>query len=328
MFYIETGSCSPAVNLAYEEYFLKVKPLEEDICMLWRNEPAVIVGKFQNTLEEIDLLFAETNHIDVIRRISGGGAVYHDLGNLCFSFILNGIAPYTLNRPALARPLVNALRQFGLPVDMTQRNDLVVDGKKFSGNAMALHKNRLLYHGTLLFDTDLERLTRVLRSAPAAVESKAVKSVRTNVTNLKPYIRPEIDILQFKQALKEYLLAGNASKPYDPTAEDCSAIQDLVENKYQTWEWTFGNNPSSKITLSGELPIGYLIITIELEKGRIQHCRLQKEKQAIGSEAIEQRLINVRYRYEDIRTALEGLEPTDLPGHITPDELARMLFEI
>lgn len=162
--YIETGSCAPAVNFAYEEYFLKGKDLEEDLLMLWRSEPTIVVGRFQNTLEEVNAGFAEAHHIQVIRRISGGGAVYHDLGNVCFSFILHDTQPNVIDKSKYTRPVVDALAQLGVHAELTHRNDLAVGGKKFSGNAMALRKNRLLFHGTLLFDTDLEMLERALRA--------------------------------------------------------------------------------------------------------------------------------------------------------------------
>src|SRR5689334_17134180 len=146
MKYIETGSNSPAVNLSYEEYFLKGKDLEEDVLMLWQNEPTIVVGRFQNTLEEINSTFAEAHNIQIIRRISGGGAVYHDLGNLCFSFILHDVQPEVIDKSKYLQPLVSALNKLGIQAEVTKRNDLIIAGSKFSGNAMAFSRNRLLFH--------------------------------------------------------------------------------------------------------------------------------------------------------------------------------------
>ncbi len=277
--------------------------------MLWRNESAIVVGRFQNTLEEINSSFAEAHQIQVIRRISGGGAVYHDLGNLCFSFILHDIKPDIIDKSKYVRPLVDALAQLGIQTEVTRRNDLTLAGKKISGNAMALHKNRLLFHGTLLFDTDLEMLDEVLKSSAVKIESKGVKSVRSRVTNLKEYFPAEMDILQFKQSMKQLLFADTSTTTYAPSQEDLVAIQELVKTKYETWKWNFGNNPNSRIERSCQFPDGVLEIQLEVEKGYIKTCRIKSDfKIPVGTGEIEERLENIRYMSTDIQSALSGLD--------------------
>ena len=275
MIYIETGSSTPAVNLAFEEYFLKSKDLGEDVCMLWRNEPVVVVGRFQNTLEEINYPLADALSIPIIRRISGGGAVYHDLGNLCFSFILHDARPEIIDKSKYARPLVQALAQLGFPVEVSKRNDFLIDGKKFSGNAMVLHKNRLLFHGTLLYDANLGTLQNVLKAPHARIELKGIKSNKSSVTNIKQYMKEELSILAFKQSLKQIIFEDQQDAYYDPTFRDLEAIGELVKHKYSTWEWNYGHNPPTKIRLSGHLPGGTIEAYLELNKGFIKTCQMQ-----------------------------------------------------
>ena len=326
MIYIETGSCSPAVNLAYEDYFLKGRDLQEDLFMLWRNEPTIVVGRFQNTLEEINSSFAEMHHIRVIRRITGGGAVYHDLGNLCFSFILHDIQPNIIDKSKYVRPLVDALAQLGVNAEVNRRNDLVVAGKKFSGNAMALHKDRLLFHGTLLFDTDLEMLVDVLKSSEVKIQSKGVKSIRSTVTNIKEYLREEMDVIQFKERLKELLSADALTTAYIPCQEDLDAIHELVRTKYETWSWNFGNDPGSKIHRSCQLLDGVLEIYLELEKGYIKTCQIISDfKTSIKLGEIEKLLTNVRYTSTDIQRALTDLDLEKKLGLISKDELVQWI---
>jgi lipoate-protein ligase A len=324
--YIETGSYSPAVNLSYEEYFLKGKDLEEDLLMLWRNEPTIVVGRFQNTLVEINASFAEAYHIQVIRRISGGGAVYHDLGNVCFSFILHDIQPKVIDKSKYIRPIVDALAQLGVHAELTQRNDLTVAGKKFSGNAMALHKNRLLFHGTLLFDTDLEMLEQALKTSEVKILSKGVQSARTKVTNLKEYLFEEMSVIQFKERLKELLSAYAFPVTYIPCKDDLEAIQELVKTKYETWSWNFGKNPSSTVHRSCLLPEGVLEIYLKLEKGSIQLCQITDDfATPIGFGEVEKSLTNVRYTYADIRNALTDLNLENKLGSIYMDDLVHWI---
>ncbi len=329
MIYIETGSSSPQVNLAFEEYFLKTRALGEDILMLWQDEPAVVVGRFQNTLEEIDPDYVQTHTIPVIRRISGGGAVYHDPGNLCFSFIFQGLPPLAIDRPKFARPLVEALAHIGLKPELTPRSDMLIDGKKFSGNAMALHKDRLLYHGTLLFDSDLDILRRVLHAPAGQVESKGVKSVHAGVTNLRPYLPVEMDLEHFKAAMKNQLLSGGPWSPYSPTADDLAAIRDLVESKYLSWDWNFGNNPHCIVSRSGHYSDGTIEIQFELEKGRFKDCHFSADLAGASQiDVVARKLNGLRFEAGDIRLALAGLEGPAYFGPFHKEEVIRCLLGV
>jgi lipoate-protein ligase A len=327
MFYIETDSFAPKVNLAYEEYFLKVRDLEEDLFMLWRNEPVVVVGRFQNTVEEIDSRFAREQHIQVVRRISGGGAVYQDLGNLCYSFILHDVQPKVFDKARYIRPLVDALTHLGVGVEVTTRNDLTVGGKKFSGNAMALHKNRLLFHGTLLFESNLDVLEAVLRSPELRIASKAVKSVRGNITNLKEHLHETMDIVQFKKRLKNLLSANISTVEYIPGREDLEAVRKLATTKYESWDWNFGNNPGSRIYRSRQLVDGLLEIELQLDKGCIQYCHLSGNSNRLPRLGeIERRLVGVRYTFSDILEALNGSKIEGTTGLISAGDFVQWMM--
>jgi lipoate-protein ligase A len=327
MLYIETGSTTPAINLAYEEYFLKGKDLQDDLFMLWRNEPVIVVGRFQNTQEQIHTSYAKARQLKVIRRISGGGAVYHDLGNLCFSFILHDIKPEIIDKSKYAKPLLDAFARLGVHAQITSRNDLTVDGRKFSGNAMALHKTRLLFHGTLLIDTDLEILEKVLQGPEGHIQSKGVKSFRSHVVNLKDFLPTGLDIIQLKQQLIQLLFFGEPYTEYVPNQEDLNAIQNLVETKYNSWEWNFGKNPDSRIQQSFRLPDGNLEIYLELANGVIRTCQLRSDfSKPIDLSELEKRLINVRYTFIDVQNVLMDTDINKNLGSIFMDEFLKAII--
>ena len=327
MIYIETGSYTPAVNLAYEEYFLKVRELENDLFMLWRNEPAVVVGHFQNIQEEVNSGFAQAHHIHIIRRISGGGAVYQDLGNLCFSFVLHDVRPKVFDKSSYVRPLVEALAQLGIHADVTARNDLRIDGKKFSGNAMALHKDRLLFHGTLLFETELDVLEDVLSGPQSGIVSKAVKSLRSSVTNLKEHLPETMDIVQFKKRLKDLLSANTSAVEYILSREDLYSIQKLAKTKYESWDWNFGNNPGSIIHRSRQLIDGVLEIDLQLDKGCIRACHTMSSSNMLPNLGdIEERLVGVRYTFADVLGALTSTGIDEMSDLISTEDLVQWIM--
>lgn len=321
MIYIETGSTKPFINLAFEEYFLRNLDLGDNIFMLWQNEPTIVVGRFQNTLEEVNQAYTNAHNIHLIRRITGGGAVYHDLGNLCFTFILHGITPDMVDVPRFAQPVINALSQFGIPAEVTGRNDLTIDGKKFSGNAMALQKKRLLFHGTLLYDTDLTVLSEALRVAPDKIESKGVKSVRSRVTNIKAYAPTNLKIEEFKEALKQSFYGEDGHREYIPTEDDLAGIHELTEKKYQSWEWNFGNNPRANVVYSRRFSGGKLEIYLNIDKGLITSCQIRGDFLGLCDvEEVEQRLTGLLYREDVLRKAMETIDMKEHFGLITLEE--------
>jgi lipoate---protein ligase len=327
MIYIETSSTSPRTNLAFEEYFFNRLDVEEEICMLWQNEPAVVVGRFQNIWGEVNLPFAEAQGIPVLRRISGGGTVYHDLGNLCFTFIVHGIVPGTLDFSPFSRRIQTALARLGITAGTNKRNDLLIEGKKICGNAMSLHKERLLFHGTLLYDSDLEILHQVLSAPSRKIESRATPSVRSQVTTIKRQANASLGILEFKQSLKAQLFGGLNIPEYEPTQEDRLAIQELADTKYGNWEWNYGHNPPTKIEMTYPHRLGSLEANLEVDQGRIKICRIRDDSlQASQIEEIERRLNGIRYTAEEVRGALESLDWGLDSRHLTREDILHTIM--
>jgi lipoate-protein ligase A len=240
---------------------------------------------------------------------------------------LHDVQPEVIDKSKYLQPLINALNKLGIQTEVTKRNDLTIAGKKFSGNAMALSRNRLLFHGTLLFDTDLKTLDEVLKSSVIVSESKGIKSVRSSVINLKECIPVEMNILQFKQSMRQILCADTPTETYIPSQQDLDAIQELVETKYEAWEWNFGRNPNSKIERSCQFPDGLLQIYIELEKGYIKNCRIKSDfKKEMSSAEIEERLENVRYIDTDVKIALSGLDINQKLGFVSNDDFVQSIL--
>jgi lipoate-protein ligase A len=307
MVYIETASTNPAVNLAFEEYYLRNKSPDDAILMLWHSQPAVVVGRFQSIFAEVNLEYAKSKSIQILRRISGGGAVYHDAGNLCFSLILDRINPGMPRAATLLRPIVQALTRLGLAVEVTQRNDLRIEGKKFSGHAMMVQKDRLLLHGTLLYNANLAALRQALDGPFDDVATKAVHSVRSSVTNLCPYIPAIRTIEQFRQALKRILLESQLPSEYKPTPGELSAIEAIAADKYRSWEWTFGTDPPARVGWKCQYQGNDLRLILELDRGHLLACHLDgPPPRTAGWEEVERRLTHVRCDEASVLAALQG----------------------
>lgn len=253
-------------NIASEEYLLKQK--DGFYFYLWINSPAVIVGVNQNAIQEVNLSYTETNGIKVVRRMTGGGAVYHDNGNLCYTVI----APYDPNvdnYKKFTAPVIEYLNELGVPAEFSGRNDITVLGKKISGNAQTVFKDRIMHHGTLLFDTDGEVLSKALNPNKLKMESKGIKSVRARVTNIKEHLKSELTIEQFKAGLEKKFLIG--CERYSFNQSDVDAINALVEEKYSRYEWNIGRSPKGKNEFTKKFPFGVFTLTFDTEKGVIKN---------------------------------------------------------
>ena len=246
MLYIKSkNSTDPHFNLAMEEYVLKYLNLAEEYLLLWQNEPAIIIGRHQNTLEEVNMDYTRENNIHVVRRLSGGGAVYHDLGNLNFTFIRRAIRSELLDLKSFTQPVIHALKKLGVNAEVSGRNDLTIEGKKFSGNAQYLYKNNILHHGTLLFDSDLSELNKALRVRADKIESKGIKSVRSRVTNIREHIKGDQDtnINEFTALLRDAVaeVQGENFAEYTLGEKDYEGIRALMQERYLTWQWNSAN---------------------------------------------------------------------------------------
>lgn len=277
MLKLKNHSSDPAFNLAFEEYFTsRAAEIGDSMIFFWRNRPSVIVGRFQNSFGEVDSARAGELGVEVYRRNTGGGAVYHDLNNLNYSFIVPAGSEDYLKDAKSGEPfgllfdiILGLLSRLGVKAEKTGRNDLLLDGRKISGAARQLTRNGLLLHGTLLFDVDLDALSRVLSVDRLKYESKGLKSVASRVCNLKSVL-PDMDIAGFQKKLESALSA----EEYNPSASDIAAIEELAEKKYRSWEWNWGKSPQSTMRKKERFPWGTIELHIKLENGIIEDARI------------------------------------------------------
>ena len=306
-FCINQSNSDPYFNLAAEEYFLK--NFQENIFMLWRSRSSVVVGKHQNALAEINHEFVRKNKIPVARRLSGGGTVFHDPGNVNFSFIRNVEKISEVNFTVFTVPVVEALKKLGVEAYSTGRNDLLVDGKKISGNAEHVHRNRVLHHGTLLFDSQLEALKGVLKVDLSKFEDKAVQSNRSEVTNIADYLKKPISVQEFTDFLFGEIRKHTAEAlVYELSDIDRTAIQKLSTEKYQTWDWIFGYSPRYRFTNKMETEDGVVYITFLVEHGHITEVSLSGAISLELTQKITDSLIGCRHESEAVRITLSQID--------------------
>lgn len=273
MRYISLEGTDPAFNHALEEYFLR---RGGEYCLLWRNAPCILLGRNQDACAEVNVPEMERRRMTVVRRMTGGGAVYNDLGNLNFGRIADapagGVLPSFAN---FARPVIAMLRAMGLDARMTGRNDITVAGGKISGNAQARVGGRVLHHGTLLFSADMEALAAVLRSRPAKFEGRAVRSVAARVANIAGLLPRPMALAEFRRRLLEGLMAqDSAAELYKPTAAEREAIRRLAARKYATWEWNWGRSPAGAFRAERRLPGGVVAARFDVKGGCLHGLRL------------------------------------------------------
>lgn len=303
MICIQNLNTDPYFNIASEEYLLK--NFAEDCFMLYRNEKSVIIGKHQNALKEINIEFARKNNIKVVRRISGGGTVFHDLGNLNFMFIISGKEGHLIDFQRFTQPVVEVLKKLDLRAGFDGRNGLVVNGMKFSGNAEHVWKKRTLHHGTLLFSSKLKELSEVLKVNMEKYQDKAVKSVSSKVTNIQELLSEKMDIHEFRELLMtDILKSTKGAVKYDFSQKDTEEIEKLKKEKYQNWEWNYGYSP--KYTFRRKIKIDPLSFEIEfrVERGIIVECKVEPENDFSGILKIQKNLLNCRHDPDEIRKRL------------------------
>lgn len=310
MFYIINQNVDPYFNIASEEYLLK--NFSDDIFMLYRNEPSVIIGKHQNAFAEVNPLFVRQHNIPVVRRLSGGGAVFHDLGNVNFSFITNGREGSLVDFKKFLTPILVALKVMGVPAEANKRNDLIIDGLKVSGNAEHVFKNRTLHHGTLLYASELSRLRGSLKVAPEQFSDRAVRSVRSQVTNIMDYMTIPLSVEDFMAAVQQSLLETYPhAAPYCFNDEDERKINQLITEKYSTWDWNFVYSPKCQIFKSGFIGATAVNCELTVEKGFITSLTIPAEANNDTRETF-QALVNVRYNPEDVAQHLASVSITDV----------------
>ena len=325
MRYLESPSRDPYFNLALEEYVFERMDKSKSYFLLWQNDNTIVVGKYQNTAEEIDQAYVDAHHIRVARRLSGGGAVYHDRGNLNFTFIVDRADAPGLNFKIFVRPVVEALARFGVHAAFTGRNDLTIDGMKFSGNAQYARRGRLLHHGCIMLDSNLTSVADALRVKEAKFDSKAVKSVRSRVTTINAHAPAPISMEDFKGALKECAMASGELEPCTLTEEDLAAIRKLRDEKYATWAWNYGFSPAYDMRREMKFPAGLVTAHLSAEGGKIKAVRFYGDFFGNGELGELERAMVGLPLDGHLTEALEALRVGDYMSGITAEELSRLL---
>ena len=326
--YLETGSKDPYYNLAFEEYVLTHRTVGEYL-LLWQNENTIVIGQNQNAEAEINRAFVEEHQITVVRRTTGGGAVYHDLGNLNYSFITDVGDAERMTMERFTKPMVAALQGLGVQAEASGRNDILAEGRKVSGTAQRLVGNRILYHGCLLFDSNPAMVAGALHADPAKFQSKSSKSVRSRIGNIRDFLKRDMDLPAFWEYLKN-ALSGGGEIEYDCLGEaELAEVQTLRDSKYATWEWNFGRSPRYNVTNKRKWDGGILEPKAEVEQGRITSLVFYGDFMALEPmEPVTEALRGCAFRREDVAAALERFELQNFFGAITEEEILDTLFHV
>lgn len=321
MRYIKNPNNDPYFNMAFDEYCLESLPIDEPVFYLWQNRPAVIIGFNQEVNTEVNLDYLRANGIELVRRVTGGGAVYHDLGNLNYT-IVGRSENLERDYPEYAGLLMKALQSLGVPATLSGRNDILVEGKKVSGFAKRVCKNRLMVHGTLMYQVDVDVLTHVLNPSPTKLQSKGVSSVRSRVANLREYLPQIADVRMFSQQLEAILSNHYMDAEYRLSDTDLAHIRQLRDAKFAQWEWNYGRSPKATLTHSARLACGTVEVHLTLHENRITSCRfggdflgnLPASEVEIALQGIvyESASIHQRLTQMEIGQYFDGIEAADL----------------
>ena len=325
MKYIESNSTDPYFNLALEEYVFDRLPKDESYFMLWQNANTIVIGKYQNALEEVNQTVVDERGIKVARRLSGGGAVYHDMGNLNFTFIVDQKDVKGMNFKIFVEPVVETLKGFGVAAEFTGRNDIVIDGMKISGNSQYVKKHRVMHHGCIMLDSDLEKVADALNVKAAKFKSKNSKSVRSRVTTINAHAPCKISMEEFKTALKEHILGSDGIEPYELTEEDLREIEKLRDEKYSTWAWNYGRAVQYEMTREEKFDAGLVTVNMTAKDGRIVDIKFFGDFFGNGEiEDLEKALQGVILD-NVLEEKLEALNLDEYMHGITPAELAGLI---
>lgn len=329
LFIDNKGITDPRINLAIEEYALKYLDLSESYLLFYINEPSIIIGKNQNTIEEINTAYVEEQNIHVVRRLSGGGAVYHDKGNLNFSFITKDDGESFHNFKKFTEPVVQALEKLGVKAELSGRNDIIAsDGRKISGNAQFSTRGRMFSHGTLLFDSEIDSVVSALKVKKDKIESKGIKSVRSRVANISEYLEGKITIEQFRELLLRNIFDDIESVPtYELKEDDWKKINEISQERYQNWDWNYGKSPKFNYQHSHRFPVGQIDVRLEVQKGSIHNCKIYGDFFGVGDvEEVEQALIGTRYEREELEKALNEINVKKYFGNIEKADFINLIY--
>ena len=326
MRYLRNHNTDVYDNMAFDEYALEQLPLDEPLFYLWQNRPAVIIGLNQNAYAEVDIDYLHRHDIALARRITGGGAVYHDLGNLNYT-IVGRSADIERDYPQYARHMMLALQALGVKAELSGRNDILVDGRKVSGYAKRVYKDRLMVHGTLMFDVDIERLTHVLTPPTDKLISKGIASVKSRVANLKGFLTGITSTLELSQALEHHLSRQYQDEEYLLTETQHAEINAVAQSKFATPEWIYGRAPGGTVTYARRLPCGNVEVHIDIKKGHIDNIRIGGD--FIGNSPvndIENLLKGCLYERKALQQSLAPIDMRHYLDNTTSEAFISLLF--
>ncbi|HGD4444148.1 TPA: lipoate--protein ligase [Streptococcus agalactiae] len=329
MKYIVNTSNDPAYNVALEAYaFQKLTDIDE-IFILWINEPAIIIGRHQNTIQEINKEVIDKNGIHVVRRLSGGGAVYHDLNNLNYTIISNNTQEGAFDFQTFSKPVIDTLAKLGVKAEFTGRNDLEINGQKFAGNAQAYYKGRMMHHGCLLFDVDMSVLGQALKVSKDKIESKGIKSVRARVTNIVDHLSDKITVQEFSDAILAQMKEEYPEMDeYVLSDAELSEIQAMRDNQFATWDWTYGKAPEYTIERGVRYPAGKITTYANVENSTIKSVKIFGDFFGVKPvDDIEKMLEGVRYDYKDVLAALKTVDTSQYFSRMTPEEITKAIVD-
>ncbi|ASS93626.1 lipoate--protein ligase [Peribacillus simplex] len=328
LFIDNKGITDPRINLAIEEYALKHLNIDETYLLFYINRPSIIIGRNQNTIEEINADYVDGNGITVVRRLSGGGAVYHDLGNLNFSFITRDDGDSFHNFKKFTQPVVETLEKLGIHAELSGRNDILAEGKKISGNAMFSTKGRMFSHGTLLFQSEMDHIVSALKVKKDKIESKGIKSIRSRVGNIADFLKEPMSVEEFRSYLLQNIFKDSGKvTEYVLTETDWEKIHKISEERYQNWEWNYGKSPKFNLQNSHRFAVGSVDIRLEVNRGIIGNCKIYGDFFGVGEVAdIEQKLTGTRYEKEAISSVLDEIDVRHYFGNVTKEEIVALIY--
>lgn len=326
--YIASPSTDPRWNLALEQYVFDALPRDKSYFMLWQNHNTIVVGKYQNTAAEINGKFVRDEGITVVRRLSGGGAVYHDLGNLNFTFITDAPDAAKIDFRRFCEAVVDALADLGVAAEINGRNDITIEGKKFSGNSQYLREGRVMHHGTLMFRSDLTVLSRALAVDREKLSAKGIPSVVSRVTNIGDHLPPEVTIDDLREALLRHIPCEDNAAPYVLTEEDIAAIDNIAQERYASWEWTYGRSQAlqrrNKQRIEG---CGTIDVSLSSDGGIITALELHGD--FFGSGDIDQlcaHLVGCRCEINALKERLDAINLQHYIHNCPQDALIELLL--
>lgn len=334
MIFVPHDMTDPRINLALEAFLLQEMKTDEPILYFFINEPSIIVGRNQNTIEEINQEYVDEKGIHVIRRLSGGGAVYHDFGNLNFSFVMPDDGNSFRDFAKVTKPIVEALHELGVTgAELKGRNDLVVGDKKFSGNAMYATNGRMFAHGTIMFDSEIDEVVNALKVRADKIASKGIKSIRSRVTNIKPLLgegHEDMSTQDFAQALLFKIFGVESMdeiKTYTLTEEDWEKVHAISAKYHSNWDWNYGRSPKFELERRKRFPIGSVEMKLNVAKGAISEIKIHGDFFGLGEiKDVEDLLTGVKYEKDALKEAIDTIDIAKYFGNITADDLFELIY--